>query len=137
MDCKGGIIMELRFPESEIPYWADQFLPHWRSTDKAQWQHEIDLTAKNLVDQVQQQGYLDRELLRKVATWKSPRRVALINENSESDVREITDYALNSQSERVRWGVLTLLAGIELPTASSVLHFFHERCSCNVVYRHR
>ena len=61
------------------------------------------LTDRVLVDTVQQQGYLDIELLKKVATWKSPRRVALIDKNSESDVREITGYALKSPHEHVRW----------------------------------
>ena len=117
--------MELRFPESEIPYWAEQFLEYWFKYTE-HYQLEMALTDPVLVDTVQQQGYLDLELLKKVATWKSPRRVALIDKNSESDVREITGYALKSPHEHVRWSILTELHGIGLPTASAVLHFFHE-----------
>ena len=75
---------------------------------------------------MQQQKYLDINLLRKVANWKSERRVALIDENSENDIIEITSYAITTTSERVRHGILRLLSGVELPIASAVLHFFHE-----------
>ena len=117
--------MKLRFPESEISYWAEQFLQFW-SNNEVQFQREMELTDQALVDKVQQQGYLDRELLKTVATWKSPRRAGLIDENSESDVIEITGEALKSQDERVRWRILTELKGVGFPTASAVLHFFHE-----------
>lgn len=64
--------------------------------------------------------------MREVATWKSKRRVALIENNSENAVREITGYALQSEDERVRWGVLTCLAGVGFPTATVILHFFSK-----------
>ncbi len=117
--------MKLRFPESEISYWADQYLQYC-SNNEVQFQREMELTDRDIVDTVQQQGYLDRELLKEVATWKSPRRAGLIAENSEGYVREITGYALKSQDERVRWDILTQLKGIGFPTASAVLHLFHE-----------
>lgn len=112
--------MELRFCDSDILYWADRY------SDPAGEELENELTDKTLVNTVQQQKYLDINLLRKVAKWKSERRVALIDKNSESDVREFTGLALKSKSERVRWGVLSCLDGVRLPTASAVLHFFHE-----------
>ena len=117
--------MQLRFPESEISHWADQYLQYW-SNREVQFQRERVLTDSALVDTVQQQGYLDRELLREVATWKSPRSAGLIDENSENYVREITGEALTSEDERVRWDILTELRGIGHPTASAVLHLFHE-----------
>lgn len=111
--------MELRFCESEIRYWAERY-PNPASN------LENELMDKMLVNTVQQQKYLDRHLLKKVAQWKSQRRAALIENNSESDVRVITGYALQSPSERIRWGVLSCLEGVRVPTASAVLHFFHE-----------
>ncbi len=112
--------MKLRFSESEIPYWAKRY------SDPDEEELENELTDKDLVNKVQQQQYLTRGILRKVARWKSTRRVGLIDHNSENDVREITGYVLKSQSERVTWGVLTCLDGVGLPTASAVLHFFHK-----------
>ena len=112
--------MKLRFCESEIPYWAERY------SDPDGEELENELTDKDLVNKVQQQQYLTRDILRKAARWKSPRRAGLIVHNSENDVKEITGYALKSQSERVRWGVLQCLAGVRLPIASATLHFFHE-----------
>ena len=117
--------MQLRFPESEISRLAEQYLQYWYNK-KVQFQRERVLTDRALADTVQQQGYLDRELLREIATWISPRRASLIDENSESDVIEITGEALTTQDESVRWHVLTELKGVGHPTASAVLHFFHE-----------
>ncbi len=111
--------MQLRFCQSEIPYWAKRYPSPVSKL-------ENELTDKTLVNKVQQQEYLDINLLRKVAKWKSQRRVALIDENSESDVKEITRYAFTTPSERVRHGILRCLDGVELPTASAVLHFFHK-----------
>ncbi len=111
--------MELRFCESKIRYWAERY-PNPVS------KLENELTDKTLVNKVQQQKYLDKNLLNKAAKWKSQRRAALIENNSESDVRIITGYALQSPSERIRWGVLSCLDGVRVPTASVVLHLFHE-----------
>ena len=112
--------MKLRFCESEILYWAERY------SDPEGEALENQLTDKTLREQIQQQKYLDINLLRKVAAWKSERRVDLIDKNSESDVKEITRYALTTTSERIRWGVLSCLDGVRLPTASAVLHFFHQ-----------
>lgn len=112
--------MKLRFCESEIPYWAKRY------SAPGGEKLENELTDKDLVNKVQQQQYLTQGILRKVARWKSPRRVDLIDDNSENDVRELTGYVLKSQSERVTWGVLTCLAGVGLPRASAVLHLFHK-----------
>lgn len=77
-------------------------------------------------DEVYIDRHLTKDILREVATWKSTRRVALIENNSENDVKEITGYALQSENERVIWGVLTCLAGVGFPTATVILHFFHK-----------
>ena len=112
--------MKLRFCESEILYRAKKY------SDSAGEGLENELTDKALVNKVQRQKYLDINLLRNIAKWKSERRVDLIDKNSESDVKEITGYAFTSSSERVRHGILRCLDGVELPTASAVLHLFHK-----------
>ncbi len=117
--------MKLRFCESEIPYYAKRFLEYF-SNYEAQFELEQELTNKTLVDKVQQQEYLDLNLLKKVAYWKSPRRADRIDLNSESDVKEITHYAFTTQSERVRYGILQLLDGVRLPIASVILQFYHK-----------
>jgi hypothetical protein len=66
------------------------------------------------------------EQLEQVARWKSPRRASAVRRNAEEFVREATGIALRAQHERLRIEVLTLLDGVSWPTASVILHFFHN-----------
>ena len=45
--------------------------------------------------------------------------------NSDDFVRAITAVMLSTKSERLRVEVLTLLQGVNWPTASVILHFVH------------
>lgn len=59
--------MKLRFPESEITYWAEQYLIHPNMDEISKEQELIDLK-----ETVQARGHLTREELYKLAYWKSP-----------------------------------------------------------------
>ena len=107
--------MELRFPESEIYQWAERY--NSGSTEAG----FIEIRSK-----VQEQGYLDKELLKRVARWKSRRRAGLIEKNDDGYVKEITSWAFSATSERARIRVLMLLDGVSWPTASVILHLFHR-----------
>ncbi|RKU27133.1 hypothetical protein C6497_11930 [Candidatus Poribacteria bacterium] len=117
--------MELRFPEFEILDLAKQYLQYWSRGQKT-FEREEELMDEVLIDQVQQQGYLDIELLKTVALWHFPQSAHHIDSNSESDVRKITGNALEIQGEIIRLEVLTDLTGLGFKTASAVLHFFHK-----------
>lgn len=107
--------MKLRFPESEIHQWAEKY--KFGSTEA--YFVEIKPT-------VREQGYLDKELLRSVARWKSPRPARHIEKNDEDYVKEITMWSLSATNERARIKVLMLLNGVSWPTASAILHLFHK-----------
>ena len=107
--------MNLRFPESELEQIAKRRVPSHRETGLIK-----------LKPDVQQRGYLDKKLLKRVAYWKSPRRAELIDCNDEEYVKEITSWAFTATNERSRIEVLTLLDGVGWPTASAILHLFHE-----------
>ena len=107
--------MKLRFPESEIRYWAERY----KSGSTEAYFNEIK--AK-----IQEQGCLDKELLKRVARWKSPRRAGLIERNDDDYVKEITSWSFSARNERARIRVLRLLDGIGWPTASAILHLFHK-----------
>ncbi|MFO7905477.1 MAG: hypothetical protein ACQESR_17165 [Planctomycetota bacterium] len=78
-----------------------------------------------LKETVASRGYLTKEELRAVARWKSPRSAWRVDANSEEYVRELTRFALSAETQRARIEILTLLDGVQWPTASVVLHFFH------------
>ena len=107
--------MNLRFPESEIHQWAERY---------ASGSTEFDFIE--IRPTVQEQGHLDKQLLKRVARWKSPRRAGLIEKNDEDYVKEITSWSFSATNERARIRVLRLLDGVEWPTASAVLHLFHK-----------
>jgi len=107
--------LNLRFPECEIHQWAERYKSGSTEASFA----EIRL-------KVQEQGYLEKELLKRVARWKSPRRAGLIERNDDSYVKEITSWSFSGTNERARIKVLRLLDGVGWPTASAILHLFHK-----------
>jgi hypothetical protein len=64
--------------------------------------------------------------LKAVCLWKAPRASGHADKNSPSEVEEITKLAFAAKSERVRIEALRLLHGVNYPTASVILHFFHR-----------
>jgi hypothetical protein len=60
-----------------------------------------------------------------VCDWKAPRAAGHARKNTDAEVREISRLALSSAEERVRIEVLQVLHGVNYPTASVILHFFH------------
>lgn len=113
--------MNLRFPESKIPYWADRYVEHANEKNI-----EIEKGLMDLKCVVQQRGYLTKEELYRVAHWKSPRRSGLVLENSEESVKNITARAFASDNDNEKYIELTNLKGIGVPIASAILHFYDK-----------
>ena len=76
--------------------------------------------------EILRQGYMTKDQLRTVARWKSVRSAGRVENNSEDYVKEVTKFAFAANSERLRIELLTLLDGVRWPTASVLLHFFHQ-----------
>ena len=69
---------------------------------------------------------MTRDDLQADAQWKSPRSAGHIKANPPGVVEEVTGFALGACHERARIETLTILNGLGWPTASVILHFFHE-----------
>ncbi len=106
--------IKLRFPESEINQVASRY--------KVLGEEEELLSRR---EEVLEQKFLDKELLRLVANWKSVRSAGRVEDNDKNYVREITTYAFSAKNERARIELLTVLDGVGWPTASVILHLFH------------
>ncbi len=102
--------MKLCFKESRIEYWASRY------------QYAQDETALMELEPVTE---LDKGTLLRVCYWKSPRNL-WPKKNTDSYVREVTRFAFSTTDERARIEALTLLDGVSFPTASAVLHLFHQ-----------
>jgi hypothetical protein len=68
-------------------------------------------------------GVFTKEDFLAVCRWKSPRSQPLCQSNSDEFVRAVTRAALASDCEQFRVESLTLLRGVNWPTASALLHF--------------
>ncbi|MBI3526579.1 MAG: hypothetical protein HY067_01270 [Betaproteobacteria bacterium] len=91
------------------------------------YQERYDFSAEANLDKYHQigpkQGYLTVSQLHEICQWKSKRRADLALSNSEALVREITAFSFSAKCEESRLGALTLLSGVQFPTASVILHF--------------
>jgi hypothetical protein len=105
----------LRFSPSAIGYWSSRYNYSLEA-------HVIDHVAPA----VRQRGsYTWAEFL-DVCRWKTARTQKLCATNTDDFVRDVTDVALSTPNERLRIEVLTLLSGVDWPTASVLLHFGHR-----------
>jgi hypothetical protein len=107
--------MRLRFNEQEIARIAARYKYSGKDDDLVRLRPRIIA-----------RGWLQQRELKRLAEWKSPRSAGLIEINTENYVKEITQFALSASTERATVEVLTLLDGVQWPTASVILHFFHR-----------
>ena len=67
-------------------------------------------------------GHYDRETLKTIVRWKSKRRIALIDDNSDSAIAATLRLAGHPDTPEVQAvGALTLLHGVGIPMASAIL----------------
>jgi hypothetical protein len=105
---------KLRFGAQEVEKWSVHYV------------REIDAHVLTVGAAARARGYLKSDDLRVVARWKTPRSASRIARNDDKFVRDVTRVALSTPSERLRIEVLTLLDGVNWPTASVILHFAHR-----------
>ncbi|MDE0482452.1 MAG: hypothetical protein OXI67_07755 [Candidatus Poribacteria bacterium] len=120
--------MQLQFPKSDIPRFAKKYCEcFFTGNPSTQAEREKKLIAMR--DEVSEQGYLDIDILQKVATWLKVQNVRRIeNNNSENDVIERTHEALQNGDEPVlaRPRQDGGLYGVGPVVATAILHFFHK-----------
>jgi hypothetical protein len=104
----------LRFRPEEIPALAARF------PAPSKLEQTIE---QSLAPTFRKRGYLTRADLHHLCKWKSPRKADHAKANDAIYVEEITRIALAATNEQVKIEVLTLMAGVEWPVASVILHF--------------
>jgi hypothetical protein len=100
-----------RFPLSEVGYWADRY------------QYADDVEVEAIGNAAGRRGSYTRNEFLDVARWKTRGRSARFCEmNSDAEVRRATALALATSDERERVAALLRLHGVQMPTASVLLH---------------
>ena len=103
----------LRFPEHHIERWAGRY----------SYPGETELIG-GAVARGRERGYLTKADFLEIARWKTPRSKSRCERNDPDFVEEVTKIALApTTSARLQIEALTLLDGVEWPTASVILHF--------------
>ncbi|HEY8749635.1 MAG TPA: hypothetical protein VIM11_16750 [Tepidisphaeraceae bacterium] len=95
---------------------------HWASRYNADDPREVHLEG-SIAASAKKLGYLTKHDLFEICRWKSPRTSGRCDRNDEDFVRAVTATAFSTPNERLRIEVLTLLDGVDWPTASVILHF--------------
>ncbi len=105
-------MFRLRFPESQISYWASRF----SVPDDDRVEHRIGPAARA-------RGYPTRAEFLQICEWKTPRSRPLCVRNNAQSVRKVTHAALSVRDEELKMRTLLRLSGVGMPTASVILHF--------------
>ncbi len=112
--------MEPRFEPPQIGDLEKCYWEHLTDNEKAREEKIINTAAPAF----RQRGELTMDDLILICQWKSPRSAHHAAENDESFVAEVTRISLaEGTPERLRVRILTLLSGVQWPTASAILHF--------------
>jgi hypothetical protein len=67
--------------------------------------------------------YVDKERFVEIATWKSQRPLRHYESNDDDLVQEVTALAFAARRDDLKLRLLTLLDGVGVPVASTILHF--------------
>lgn len=106
-------MFKLRFPKENVQEWAERYGEHYDDSNVRQI-GEASLKA----------GYLTREQLLDIASWKTRGRTQKSCRcNSESYVEEVTRVSFAASEPRLKIEVLRIMDGVQWPTASVILHF--------------
>jgi thermostable 8-oxoguanine DNA glycosylase len=88
---------------------------------------ELENEVQNeIVPVVKNRGYCTKSEFLKICKWKTRRTQSRCNKNDESFIKEVTRIAFSAKNEKIRIEILTLLEGVNYPTASVFLHFCHQ-----------
>jgi hypothetical protein len=99
----------LQFDASEIAGLAARYGP--------EQDDEAFKAGSNIVG-----GNYDRENLKVIVRWKSPRKIAFIDDNTEIEIARALRFASDPRtSEKSAVGILDKLHGVGVPIASAIL----------------
>ncbi|KAA6465295.1 hypothetical protein DYQ86_04965 [Acidobacteria bacterium AB60] len=103
----------LMFPLHDVEKWAKEY-PYDNDDRK------VFDAGKNILA-----GDFSRANLEAIVHWKSNRRIALLRDNSDSEIEDALRLALSAKEPRSALAVLKGLRGVELPVATAIMTAIH------------
>ncbi len=110
--------LKLRFHKKDIEKLAGRYKPVYPDLD-----HEV---VHVFPKQIKARGYFTKSDLETYCRWKSPRTQSRVKQNPADYIEALTRVALSTPNEQLRIEILTLLHGVNWPSASVLLHFAHQ-----------
>lgn len=104
----------LRYKEQNPEEWVEYVD---EEGEEKKDRHEFGMMSSD----IQSKGYLNKKEFIQVGVWKSSGNEYLYRENSNKEIRDRTRDALNADDLEEKIGALTVLNGVGVPVASSVL----------------
>lgn len=84
-------------------------------------ENKATVTLINDLAGVLERGYLTRDEFIKICEWKSPRNRRRFENNTDDDIKDVTNRAFSEQNEMEKAFILCKLKGVRIPTASAIL----------------
>ena len=110
-------MFKLRFSEAQLKGWADRY---------SYAENDGRLRAE-IRPAVLARGALTKDEFLEICAWKSQRSKSRCAQNDGFTIQTISRAAFASTDESLKMDLLRTLAGVEWPTASTLLHFCDER----------
>ena len=124
-DMERPMVFKLRISESQISRWAERY--SYTASDGR---------LRELVrPAVVARGFLKRQEFLEISEWKTQRTKPRCAQNDAFTIRTVTRAAFSMTDEPLKMDLLRTLAGVEWPTASTLLHFCDRRSYPILDYR--
>ena len=103
--------------------WADKYDADY--VKKYPEYAEVERRVKACLERRFREGraYLDKGHFVEIAKWKSQRPLRHYESNDDDLVQQVTTLAFAARRDDLRLRILTLLKGVGVPVASTILHF--------------
>lgn len=115
MKKQGMMKFKLRFDKKDLLTFADRF------------EYQSDENIILIGQSAKKKKFLSYEEFISICAWKTPRSKPRVKSNDKEFIKEITNISFATKSDQLRIEILTLLNGVGWPTASTILHFCHEK----------
>jgi len=102
-----------------VYHWSTEYDKHFDESKEVQVEREI----RQWLAQRPEPKYLDKEHFVKLGWWKARRQMKNYKANDENLVQEATQLAYETSNEQIKLHILKVLKGVQVPVASTILHF--------------
>jgi len=110
-------VFKLRFAAGQVSHYASRY----------SYSDNDDELRFGVRPKVLERGFLRRGEFLQICEWKTQRSKSRCARNSAFAVETISRAALATSDEALKMDLLRTLAGVEWPTASTLLHFCDRR----------